>query len=283
MKALPEILVVFLSVSIFAILLLFFLIFLPRFLKKKETPLEHIEMNSVMGAFNALGSEIKSLKEQLVVKERLAALGEVSAGIAHELRNPMAVIAGYAKLLLKDIGESGSKREIVEGILKEIEEMNRVMEELLKFSKAEPLNKSYIELTALIKEIVSGMSEPGKLLEFSGGGAVFVSADATLLKQAVRNLVRNALHAGDRVVVSVENAVSSGGKEEVFISVRDNGRGIAEKDLSKVFMPFYTTREGGSGIGLALVQKIALAHGGRVSVESEEGRGSAFRLFLPKE
>ena len=93
-------------------------------------------MNTLMGAFSALGGEINSLKEQLIMKERLAALGEVSAGIAHEFRNPMGVIAGYAKLLLKGLEDADDRKVIVQAILNEIEEMNRVMEELLKFSKA---------------------------------------------------------------------------------------------------------------------------------------------------
>src|SRR5208337_2708790 len=103
---------------------------LPRLFRKKTQKAEPIEMDTVMGAFSALGGEISSLKEQLIMRERLAALGEVATGIAHEFRNPMGVIAGYAKLLLKGLEDSDNRKEIVQAILNEIEEMNRVMEEL---------------------------------------------------------------------------------------------------------------------------------------------------------
>ncbi|MCL4491592.1 MAG: HAMP domain-containing histidine kinase [Nitrospirae bacterium] len=280
MKAGPEILMILLSASLLLLLLLTLALFLPRYLKKKETPVEHIEMNSVMGAFNALGSEIKSLKEQLIMRERLAALGEVSAGIAHELRNPMGVIAGYAKLLLKSLDAADSRKEIAQGILTEIEGMNRVMEELLKFSKSEPLTRRDIELVKFVGDIIKGMDEPGSIINFQSVNPVSIKGDETLLRQAVRNLLQNAVHAGDKIRISIEKTVLSD-KEYICIAVKDNGSGIPDEQLSKVFLPFYTTKSGGSGIGLALAQKIALAHGGSVSVNSKEGKGSTFRLFLP--
>ena len=280
MKTGHDIFTVFVSVSVFSVLLIVFSIFLARYLKRKEPPVEHIEMNSVMGAFNALGSEIKSLREQLVMKERLAALGEVSAGIAHEFRNPMGVIAGYARLLLKGLEESDGRRELVQGILTEVEEMNRVMEELLKFSKSESVKKVELDLARLLREIVGGMEDMGHRVDFPAGDAVAIKGDETLLKQAISNLLRNAVQAGNKVRLSLEPAHLQG-KEGVCVAVKDNGAGIPAESFEKIFMPFYTTKNGGSGIGLALVQKIAPAHGGSVSVNSKEGKGSTFRLFLP--
>jgi two-component system sensor histidine kinase HydH len=285
MKAGPDSLIVFLIASVFLILLFIVAIFLPRLLKKEEAKTESAEINTVVNAFRALGDEIKSLKEQLVIKERLAALGEVSAGIAHEFRNPMGVIAGYAKFLLKSFDENDNRREIVQGILNEIEDMNRVMEELLKFSKSEPIKKFEINLTKSIKDVIQSMGEPADKIDFSLLDDVSIKGDEILLKQAIRNLVHNAIDAGDRVWIEVKRGASSveRQKDGVSITVRDNGNGIAEEDLKKIFMPFYTTKDKGSGIGLALVQKIATEHGGNISVESKEGEGSTFRIFLPKE
>jgi signal transduction histidine kinase len=236
-------------------------------------------MDMVMGSFQTLGNEIKSLREQLIVKERFAALGEISAGIAHEFRNPMGVITGYARLLLKGFDETDRRREIVQGILKEIEGMNRVMEELLRFSRSEPVNKMNLSITKLIGEVIHDYNEP-EHIHFTSNEPFIVRGDETLLKQAINNLLQNAKEAGSEVWINVERGISSG-KEGLFISVRDNGGGIEVDDIDKIFMPFYTKKAEGLGIGLSIVQKVAMAHGGTVDVESKKGHGSTFRLFLP--
>ena len=210
-----------------------------------------------------------------------AAGAEVAAGIAHEFRNPMGVIAGYAKLLLKGVEDSGDRKEIVQAILNEIEEMNRVMEEMLKFSKSEPINRIDIDLVSFITDIVRSLGQTASEIKFPPCGPVSVSGDKTLLGQALKNLLQNAVHAGDKIRIDIEKTELSG-RKGVSIAVKDNGKGIPETDFNKIFMPFYTTKSSGSGIGLALVQKIALVHGGSVSVNSKEGKGSTFRLFLPK-
>lgn len=275
-----ETLMVLLSASVVLLALFLFTIYFPRLWKKKRQEAERIEMSAVMGAFTALGGEIKSLKEQLIVKERLAALGEVAAGIAHEFRNPMGVIAGYARLLLKGGEDADNRKEIVQAILDEIEEMNRVMEELLKFSKSGPINKSDFELVDFVRDVVRSMGETETEIKFVPREPLNIKGDKTLLRQAVKNLLQNALQAGDKIRIDIEKADLSG-REGVSIAIKDNGQGIPKTDFNKIFLPFYTTKVGGSGIGLALVQKIALAHGGSTSVNSREGKGSTFRLFLP--
>src|SRR5208337_32344 len=280
MRAYHETLIVLLAASLILVVLFFLAVYLPRLFKKKTQEPEPIEMNTLMGAFSALGGEISSLKEQLIIKERLAALGEVAAGIAHEFRNPMGVIAGYAKLLLKGLEGSDDKKEIVQAILNEIEEMNRVMEELLKFSKSEPINRIDIDLVSFITDTVKSMGQTASEIKISPCGPVSIKGDKTLLRQALKNLLQNAVHAGDKIRIDVEQTDLSG-RKGVSIAVKDNGKGIPETDFNKIFMPFYTTKSRGAGIGLALVQKIALAHGGSVSVNSKEGKGSTFRLFLP--
>lgn len=282
MKAAPDNLIVFILASVFLILLFIFLIFLPRLLRRDDRNKEATDMGSVIHAFRALGDEIKSLKEQLVIKERLAALGEVSAGIAHEFRNPMGVIAGYAKLLLKSLDENDGRREIVQGILKEIGDMNNVMEELLKFSKLEPIKKDSINITKIIRDVIYSFDESRGKIEIFSSDEIVIKGDETLLRQAIRNLVRNALDAGDKVWIKVRTA-DTGQKKGVYVTVQDNGKGILKENLDRIFMPFYTTKEGGSGIGLALVQKIVMGHGGNITVESEEGKGSTFRIFLPND
>ncbi len=234
----------------------------------------------VIDSFQTLGNEIKSLKEQLMVKERLAALGEVSAGIAHEFRNPMSVIAGYSKLLIKSFEDTDKRKEIVQSILNEIDEMNRVIEELLKFSGSGPINKKDIDIIKIIGEVLKNIEHEDDSISLASDTEFIVKADEILLKQAIRNLLQNAVDSGGKVWIDAKEGVLSG-REGVFINVRDSGRGISADDLNKIFTPFYTTKSGGTGIGLALVQKIAMSHGGSVTVESTEGEGSSFSLFLP--
>ena len=280
MKAYHETLIVLLAASVVLLVLFFLVLYLPRLIKKKTQETEPIEMNTVMGAFNALGGEINSLKEQLIMKERLAALGEVAAGIAHEFRNPMGVIAGYAKMLLKGLEDNDERKEIVQAIMSEIEEMNQVMEELLKFSKSEPINRMEIDLVSFITDIVKSMGQTAYEIKFSPCDPVSIMGDKTLLRQAFKNLLQNAVHAGDKIRIDIEQTDLSG-RHGISIGIKDNGKGIPKTDFNKIFMPFYTTKSSGTGIGLALVQKIALAHGGSVSVNSKEGKGSTFWLFLP--
>lgn len=275
-------LIILLAVSALLLALFALSVYLPRILKKHERDSEHNKLTTVMGAFDVLGNEIKALKEQLIIKERLAALGEVSAGIAHEFRNPMGVIAGYAKLLMKSFDENDDRRHSVQGILNEIVEMNAVMEELLNFSKSVPIRKSDIAAADLLQNVLKGFGEDEAGITVSCNGNITVRGDETTLRQAVKNLVRNALEAGEGVSVHVEKG-SLAGRKGVFILVTDKGKGIPPDELNKIFKPFYTTKEKGTGIGLSLVQKIVMAHGGSVSAESVEGNGSTFRIFLPEE
>src|ERR1700690_996900 len=264
---------------LFAIVVVF-IVFLPKLLKKKEPqPSRRTEADVIADSFQMLGNELKSLKEQLILKERLASLGEISAGIAHEFRNPMGVIMGYSKLLLKGLDENDGRRETVLAIIKEIDGMNRVMDELLKFSKSGPLNKTEVDLTRMIFEIAKESVRPQDTV-FQSKGIFIIKGDETLLKQAVKNLVNNALYAGQRAMVDLKD-VELSGKKGVYIEVSDNGKGIAPEDIKKVFLPFYSTKPDGLGIGLSLVQKIVIAHGGSVDVSSVEGQGSTFRIFLP--
>ncbi len=235
-----------------------------------------------MDSFQDLAGEVRSLREQVVLKERLAALGEVSAGIAHELRNPLGVIAGYGRLLLKTLDTGDERSELVQKILGEVEEMNRVIEELSRFSKIERIEKGDIEISKVVGYVVESMGVEGRNVEISLSETLRVKGDEALVKQALRNLIQNGIDAGRRVWVEAHHS-SVGGKDGVTVKVRDDGEGIAPEDLERVFLPFYTKKERGMGIGLSLVQKIAQAHKGRVTVESTRGKGSTFHLFLPNE
>lgn len=273
---------IIITVGILLIVLAIALVLLPRILREKEQPQRVTEMDMVLSSFQTMGNELKALKEQLIIKERLAALGEISAGIAHEFRNPMSVISGYAKLLSKSFPEGDERRELVDGILREIDGMNAVMTELLGFSRSEPIQKIPIPLRAFLDELVRSFAEKDRIrIDLSGD--LSCDGDVTLLRQAMRNLIKNAFEAGASEVRVNAGSGDVSGRSSIWITVQDNGHGLDEAELGKIFAPFYTTKADGTGIGLALVQKIVLAHGGFITVESRKDGGALFRMDLPCE
>lgn len=230
-------------------------------------------------------TEIKLLKEQVELREKMTVLGEMSAGIAHELRNPMGVIAGYVELLSKRLKSDSANQEIIQGILEEINGMNRIITEFLAFARPTDINAASVSLQDLMGSILQSFGK-----KFVEHGIVassdipqnipVVMADDLLLRQAFQNLVQNAIEAipesGGEIQVTARVL-----KPFLEVRVRDNGTGIPREKVSKIFTPFFTTKERGTGLGLALVQKIVVYHGGKIEVESQPGTGTTFSVFLP--
>ncbi|MCI0469410.1 MAG: HAMP domain-containing histidine kinase [Nitrospirae bacterium] len=270
-------------ISIIALLFLIVIVSLAiaiaRIFKKPATG---GESSVVISAFNTLGSEIKSLKEQLVLKERLTALSELSAGLAHKIRNPMSVITGYASLLLKEMEDSDRRRGYVRNILNEIEEMNRFMEELVRFSAADTITKRDVDMNRVIRDVIRNMGDAGKAVIFIPDEDAMVRGDDILLRQAMKNLLQNALDSGETAWISMEHGMWSG-KKGIFINVKDKGKKMTEADKKGIFMPFYAGGGSRSGIGLAFVQKAAIAHGGLAEVRGTNDAGNTIGMFLPSE
>jgi len=225
-------------------------------------------------------TEVKQLQEQMELRERLIALGEMSAGIAHELRNPMAVISGYLSLLQKKTAPMN--QNIIRDITAEINGMNRIIGDLLTFARPASLNRVKTNIKEMIESCLAGV------LQATGTGScivtvckldsVEVTVDEVLMKQAFTNLIQNAVEAmpeGGSVTIELEK------NKELKIKILDTGMGIPRESIKKIFLPFYTTKDTGTGLGLALVHKIILSHGGRIEVESKEGKGSSFNVILP--
>lgn len=230
-------------------------------------------------------TEIKLLKEQVELREKMTVLGEMSAGIAHELRNPMGVIAGYVEMLSKRLKSDSANQEIIQGILEEINGMNRIITEFLAFARPTDINAASVSLQDLIGSLLQSFAR-----KFAEHGVIarsgilkdipVVMADDLLLRQAFQNLLQNAIEAipdrGGEIEIAARVV-----KPFVEVRVRDNGTGIPREKISKIFTPFFTTKERGTGLGLALVQKIIVYHGGKIEVESQPGVGTTFSVFLP--
>ncbi|HLA00261.1 MAG TPA: ATP-binding protein [Thermodesulfovibrionales bacterium] len=222
-------------------------------------------------------TQLKALEAQMELRSRLSSLGEISAGIAHELRNPMAVIAGYTQLLSKKADPS--LKPTVDAITTEINVMNRIISDFLSFAKPAELAISDVDLKKIIENcIVTLVRERNNIkVHLDIEDLPVIKGDDILLRQAFTNLIQNAVEAmptgGD---LTIKYATSN----LLDVMVSDTGPGIAEDMADKIFLPFFTTKDRGTGLGLSLVQKIIVSHGGSISVDSSE-RGATFRIRLP--
>jgi PAS domain S-box-containing protein len=227
-------------------------------------------------------SEIADLEDQLRLKDSLARLGELTAGIAHEFRNGLATIHGYSRLL--DLERLPTDfRPYVQGIRQETEELGQVVTNFLNFAKPAELLLVPVDVGALAEnaadEIRPEATARGGEVVVKGHFGV-VDGDEVLLRQAFSNLCRNALEACTgvpRIVVEGEKD----GAGTLKVSVSDNGPGVDPALSDRIFRPFFTTKARGTGLGLALVQKIIVTHNGRVSAANAEGGGACLTVTLP--
>jgi len=226
------------------------------------------------------------LEEQLRLKDSLAQVGELTAGIAHEFRNGLATIHGYARLL--DLERLPvDTRPYVQGIRDETDTLGAVVRNFLNFAKPTEVVLGSVDTRAIVERAADEIRAEA----VSRGGAVSVQGefvpvmgDDVLLRQAFSNLCRNALEActeaGVEPRITLES-VPDRAQRVVRVSVIDNGPGVDPAVAGRIFMPFVTTRARGTGLGLALVQKIIVTHNGRVSVQPEPGGGTRFVVSLP--
>lgn len=232
--------------------------------------------------------ERRALEQHLYQSEKLAALGVMASGIAHELRNPLSVSFSAAQFLLEPSVDPAFQQECVGKILEGIERSSLIVENLLRFARpSSPNRHELLNLVAVVRETLNMLTPQAKLqkvnlIEHYAGTVLPVKGNANLLQQVIMNLVLNAYQAitngGDvRVMTRRED-------DKALICVRDNGGGIAPAHLSRVFDPFFTTQPigKGTGLGLSICHTLVEQHGGTISVESSvEGQGSTFVVRLP--
>jgi signal transduction histidine kinase len=231
-------------------------------------------------------TELSLLQKQVRWKENLAALGEMSAGIAHEFKNALATISGYAQMIHSDTPDSEAG-ECAGKILDQTRSLTHVVTEFLRFARPLELSQEEFALGAVVEQVTDeiGAATPGVTIRTKGPFAT-ISGDAGLIRQALLNLARNAAEAATsnghlgEIVISGANEIAAGRRWQ-RIAVCDNGPGIASGDLDKIFVPFFTTKSSGTGLGLAIVQKIALQHGGRVEARNQPSGGAEFDVWLP--
>jgi len=220
-------------------------------------------------------TEVTELREQVALKNNLESLGEMSAGLAHEFKNAIATLQGYAQLLQSM--ELNDKAQVATGsLLNEVRNLSGMVTAFLNFARPQPLQLEEVSLRELILDCAEEL-KPRMELIVEADPALIVRADERMLRSALLNLIRNAVEANPegRVVVSAARE-----SESTVIAVRDNGPGIAPADLQKIFIPFFTTKAKGHGIGLALTHRIITQHGGTLTASNASEGGAIFTIRI---
>ncbi|MEO0275619.1 MAG: ATP-binding protein, partial [candidate division WOR-3 bacterium] len=228
--------------------------------------------------------EIAKLEEQLRRTERLSAMGKIAAYMAHEIKNPLASISTGIEFISHRLPEENNVKSYIDMILREIYRLDRLIKNLLSFASRRPIKKTRVNIVDILKECILLLTPEtiGKDIEIKENfeeGELIIYLDPDQFKEVILNLLRNSVEA-----IEKEGEIEIGFKRmgnNVIVWCKDNGKGIKEEYLPHIFEPFFSTKKGGSGLGLAIVHKIIEEHGGKVEVESEYGKGTIFKIYLP--
>lgn len=228
--------------------------------------------------------EIRRLQEQVRRNERLTALGNLAAGVAHEIRNPLSSIKGFATFLAGKV--QGQDKEAARAMVQETDRLNRVVSELLEFARPGEMKLREEDVAQVVERalrlVQADVKAKGIAVRFEQeGGLPRVPLDPERLTQALLNLFLNAVQAMDQGGTLSISAALEPEAGSVALSIADTGHGMPADLVADIFNPYFTTKTSGTGLGLAIVHRIVDAHGGEIKVESEPGRGTVFTLLLP--
>jgi two-component system, NtrC family, sensor histidine kinase PilS len=252
----------------------------------------HGAQTGMVGVFQDI-TPLRKMEEVVRRKQWLARIGEMSAGMAHEIRNPLAALSGSMQVLRKDLQPSNANRLLLDLALRETERLNGIVSDFLQYARPRPLNLKQCDVNELVDNTLRMLEqtpEYGKTIRFVRHLApenVMTMLDSDQIRQVCWNLGLNAcqaMPAGGTLMVSTQRVRGPVGGEEgeaVEIVFEDSGEGILREHLDKVFYPFFTTKEGGSGLGLSMVHRIMDEHRGSVYVDSVPAEGTCVRLILP--
>lgn len=247
------------------------------------------EVSELAREFNSMGRAVEERERELVRQEKLAAVGKMAAMITHEVRNPLSSIGLNTELLEEELGSGASTeaRDLCRSIHREVDRLTAITEEYLAFARlpkpklaAEPINPMVGALAAFVREDLA--AKKVKLVTELAPGDPIAQVDAGQIRQCLINLVRNATDAlAERGSGTVTLRTRVAGRR-IEIAVQDDGVGIPADLLPRLFDPFFSTKEGGNGLGLALTQQIVRDHGGDLRVDSTVGRGTTFTVSVPQ-
>jgi two-component system sensor histidine kinase PilS (NtrC family) len=228
-------------------------------------------------------TNLKRMQEQVVHAERLAALGRLAAGLAHEMRNPLGSISGSLEIIRDGANLDEDERRLIRINLTELERLADLVTQMLELARPRPPNHATVDVTQLTSDIVRALktsSEAEELtFELNLPDSLTLRADPDQMRQLLWNLLRNAVQAsppGAVVRVRAKQKPSS-----VVFEIQDEGAGIPPDDIERVFEPFFSTKRGGIGMGLAICRQVVVGHRGDITVELVEPTGTLFRVELP--
>lgn len=297
-------LIALVPVFILSILIALFLIFnVNRPLKTIENAIKKIskgdfmnipdistgdEFENLVDSLNNMINELNKRNEELVQARKLESLGRLTSGVAHELNNPLNNISTSVQILLEEIGENDLeyKMELLTGTEKEVDRARNIVKALLEFSRERALKIKTINFLDLVNEAIASIKRqvPAHVkLEVQVPEDIQINLDPGRMQSVLINLMLNAIQAMESEGTLSIKAKQKESNEELRFQVQDTGCGISEENISKIFDPFFSTKEvgKGSGLGLSIIYGIVELHGGRIQVTSEEGEGATFTIFLP--
>jgi two-component system sensor histidine kinase HydH len=233
-------------------------------------------------------SQIKSLSEEINRNKRLASLGKLSSGIAHEIRNPLSSIRGLAQFLFQSSDKEDERKTDLSIILKEVDRLNQLINQILDFSRPKKLTISNFSIQKMITELIYLLqSEKNeKEIVFQSHSDLknqFIDGDRNQLKQALMNIILNSIQAIEQkgqITILLDTVINKN-REMIQITIQDNGIGIAPDDLPHIFDPLFSNRENGCGLGLSIAYNIIELHQGTIKIESEKKRGTIVKILLP--
>jgi two-component system, NtrC family, sensor histidine kinase HydH len=248
-----------------------------------------IENSMLFHKLEDANRQLGEAQENLLQKERLAAIGEMAAGIAHELKGPLVSIGGFAGRLTKKLPEATPERENADLIVREVLRLEGVLSEILLFSKKSTICYARCSIAAIVKECLAVVGPPIEEKQISVSvklprRELAFLGDEQQLKQVFINILLNAAEAmgpGGKLSLQV-STTDLDGKEAVCVTIIDTGGGIPLESLNSIFTPFYTTKESGTGLGLPIANRIVTNHGGKIQFTNTPGQGVEFRVILPK-
>ena len=240
-------------------------------------------IRGVIAIFQDL-TDTKKLEEKIRAADKLAAVGELSAAIAHEIRNPLAAISGSVEVLKSEIDVTGANRRLLDLILIESNRLNNILSDFLLYARSKRVVFTRVELCHLISEVIDVVkhhpahAENVSLRMTTTESVVYIYGDEDQIKQILMNLIINAFEALDQKPGEVTISLDSSRNNEVTICIADDGPGMDRETVAKIFDPFYSTKKYGTGLGLSIVQRLARNLDLDLSCESEPGRGTSFIL-----
>jgi two-component system sensor histidine kinase PilS (NtrC family) len=231
-------------------------------------------------------TEVKKLERQARFNEQLAAVGELAAGIAHEIRNPLASISGSVQVLSNELSVGSAERRLMEIIVSESNRLSKILEEFLRFVRPQERRVAVFDVAGSIQEVLAlfrlsdEIADSHRILEDVRPETSLLAGDRDQIRQIIYNVAKNAVRAmPDGGALTVE------GREDgawYSMKFRDTGRGMSEEEIARVFTPFSTAFDGGTGLGMAIVRRIVEDHGGAIDVESQPGEGTTVTVLLPR-